>query len=147
MKKALDSAYEKGVILVAAAGNGGPKASPAYPAAYKNVIAITALDNKDKLYARANRGSYVTVAAPGVDMLVPSLKNGYRYSSGTSLAAAQISGLIALLLEKNPQASAQDVRDAITANARDLGPKGYDTLFGAGLADAYASLLSLTSSQ
>lgn len=147
VQKALKSAYEKGVILVAAAGNGGPKAAPAYPAAYKNVIAITALDNKDKLYAHANRGSYVTVAAPGVDMLVPSLKNGYRYSSGTSLAAAQISGLIALLLEKNPQASAQEVRESIIASARDLGPAGYDTHFGAGLADAHASLLSLTSSQ
>lgn len=147
VKKALESAYEKGVILVAAAGNGGPKAAPAYPAAYENVIAITALDNKDKLYAHANRGSYLTAAAPGVDMLVPTLKKGYRYSSGTSLAAAQISGLIALLLEKSPEASAQDVRDAITANARDLGPEGYDTQFGAGLADAHASLLALTSGQ
>jgi subtilisin family serine protease len=147
VKKALESAYEKGVILVAAAGNGGAKAAPAYPAAYENVIAITALDNKDKLYVHANRGEYVTVAAPGVDMLVPSVKKGYRYSSGTSLAAAQISGLIALLLEKNPDATSEAIVDAIKNSARDLGPKGYDTQFGAGLADAHASLLSLISSQ
>jgi subtilisin family serine protease len=147
VKKALESAYEKGVILVAAAGNGGAKAAPAYPAAYENVIAITALDNKDKLYVHANRGEYVTVAAPGVDMLVPSIKKGYRYSSGTSLAAAQISGLIALLLEKNPDATSEAIVDAIKNSARDLGPKGYDTQFGAGLADAHASLLSLNSSQ
>jgi subtilisin family serine protease len=144
VKAALTSASNKGVILVAAAGNGGPKAAPAYPAAYKNVIAITALDHKDKLYAHANRGNYLTVAAPGVDVLVPTLKRGYRYSSGTSLAAAHISGLIALLLERHPEASAEAILDAIRSSAHDLGPKGYDTQFGAGRADAHASLLSMT---
>ena len=147
VKQALEAAYEKGVILVAAAGNGGPKAAPAYPAAYNNVIAITALDSKDRLYPQANRGSYLTAAAPGVDMLVPSLKKGYRYSSGTSLAAAQISGLIALLLERNPDATSEAIVDTIKKSARDLGPKGYDTQFGAGLADAYASLKFLSDSQ
>jgi len=146
MKKALERAAANGVILVGAAGNGGAKAPPAYPAAYNSVIAITALDHKDRLYAHANRGSYVSLAAPGVDMLVPSLKKGYRYSSGTSLAAAQISGLIALLLERHPQASAQAVRDAIVSSAHDLGPKGYDVQFGAGRADAHASLISLATS-
>lgn len=147
VKKALESAYDKGVILVAAAGNGGVKAAPAYPAAYKDVIAITALDNKDRLYAHANRGSYLTAAAPGVDLLVPSVKKGYRYSSGTSLAAAQISGLIALLLERRPDATSETIVDAIKNNARDLGPEGHDIEFGAGLADAHATLISLTNGQ
>jgi subtilisin family serine protease len=147
VKAALTSAYNKGVILVAAAGNGGPKAAPAYPAAYENVIAITALDHKDKLYAHANRGNYVTAAAPGVDVLVPSLKKGYRYSSGTSIAAAHISGLVALLLERHPEASAEAVVNALQSSAHDLGPKGYDVQFGAGRADAHATLLSLSNSQ
>jgi subtilisin family serine protease len=147
VKRALENAYNKGVILVAAAGNGGPKAAPAYPAAYENVIAITALDHKDKLYAHANHGSYLTAAAPGVDVLVPSLKKGYRYSSGTSIAAAHISGLVALLLERHPEASSQTIVDAIKNSAHDLGPKGYDVQFGAGRADALASLLSLSNSQ
>lgn len=142
---ALTAAYNKGVILVAAAGNGGPKAPPAYPAAYKNVIAITALDQKDKLYAHANRGGYLTAAAPGVDVLVPSLKKGYKFSSGTSMAAAHVSGLVALLLEKNPEATSQEILDTITRTAHDLGPKGHDVQFGAGRADAYASLQSLPS--
>ncbi len=145
VRTALDNAYKQGVILVAAAGNGGPKAPPAYPAAYRNVIAITALDSKDRLYPQANRGSYLTAAAPGVNLLVPSLKKGYTFSSGTSLAAAHISGLIALLLERNPEATSETIVDAIKTSARDLGPKGFDTQFGAGLADAYASLLSLAS--
>jgi len=147
VKAALTSAYDTGIILVAAAGNGGPKAAPAYPAAYENVIAITALDHKDKLYAHANHGSYLTAAAPGVDVLVPSLKKGYRYSSGTSIAAAHISGLVALLLERHPEASAEAVVKAIQKSAHDLGPKGYDVQFGAGRADAHASLLSLSNSQ
>jgi subtilisin family serine protease len=146
VKAALTSAHNKGVILVAAAGNGGPKAAPAYPAAYENVIAITALDHKDKLYAQANRGSYLTAAAPGVDVLVPSLKKGYRYSSGTSIAAAHISGLVALLLERHPEASAEAIVNAIQKSAHDLGPKGYDVQFGAGRADAHASLLWLSNS-
>lgn len=144
VQAALKSAYDKGIILVAAAGNGGAKAPPAYPAAYKNVIAITALDQKDRLYAHANRGGYLTAAAPGVDVLVPTLKNGYKFSSGTSMAAAHVSGLIALLLEKHPDASAEDIRNAIQNTAHDLGPKGHDPQFGAGRADAHASLLSLS---
>jgi len=147
VKRALENAYNKGVILVAAGGNGGPKAAPAYPAAYENVIAITALDHKDKLYAHANHGSYLTAAAPGVDVLVPSLKKSYSYSSGTSMAAAHISGLIALLLERHPDATSEAIVDAIKKSAHDLGPKGYDTQFGAGRADALASLKLLAASQ
>ncbi len=147
VKAALTSVHNKGLILVAAVGNGGPKAAPAYPAAYENVIAITALDHKDKLYAHANHGSYLTAAAPGVDVLVPSLKKGYRYSSGTSIAAAHISGLVALLLERHPEASAEAVVNALQKSAHDLGPKGHDVQFGAGRADAHASLLSLSNSQ
>jgi hypothetical protein len=146
VKAALTSAHNKGIVLVAAAGNGGPKAAPAYPAAYENVIAITALDHKDRLYAQANRGSYLTAAAPGVDVLVPSLKKGYRYSSGTSIAAAHISGLVALLLERHPEASTEAIVKAIRNSAHDLGPKGHDVQFGAGRADAHASLLSMTKS-
>jgi len=147
VKRALENAYDKGVILVAAAGNNGPKAAPTYPAAYKNVIAITALDHKDRLYAHANRGNYLTAAAPGVNVLVPSLKKSYSYSSGTSLAAAHISGLIALLLERHPDATSEAIVDAIKKSAHDLGPKGYDTQFGSGRADALASLKLLAVSQ
>jgi subtilisin family serine protease len=143
LQAALSAASRKGVIHVAAAGNGGPEAPAAYPAAYDNVIAITALDQKDRLYRHANQGPYLTAAAPGVDVLVPTLKRGYRYSSGTSLAAAYVSGLVALLLERNPEASADDIIKAIGKSAHDLGPKGYDAKFGYGRADAYASLLTI----
>ena len=64
-----------------------------------------------------------------------------------SLAAAHVSGLIALLLERHPQASAETVRDTIIATAHDLGPDGFDVQFGAGRADAHASLKLLATGQ
>lgn len=143
VEKALRAVREKGVVLVAAAGNGGAEAPPAYPAAYEGVIAITALDHKDRLYKDANQGDYLAVAAPGVDVLVPAPMKRYSYSSGTSLAAAHVSGLVALLLERSPDADADTIAGVLAAGAHDLGPAGYDTQFGAGRADALASLTKI----
>ncbi len=145
VKKALERVHENGAILVAAAGNGGPKAPPAYPAAYSNVIAITAHDAKDKLYRHANRGNHLVVAAPGVNVFVPKLKKSYGFSSGTSVAAAHVSGIIALLLERRPDATSEEIVQALKSSAHDLGSKGHDPEFGAGRADAYASIMSMTS--
>lgn len=143
LRRTLDAAHDKGAILIGAAGNGGPKAPPAYPAAYGSVIAVTATDAKDKLYAQANRGSYLTLAAPGVDILVPYTGKRYRFSSGTSMAAAHVSGLVALMLERDPTLTMAEIRRALTSTAHDLGPRGRDPQFGAGRADAFASLQAL----
>lgn len=143
VKSALQAVHAKGVVLIAAAGNGGPEAPPAFPAAYESVIAITALDHKDRLYKLANQGTYVNVAAPGVDVLVTALSKRYGYASGTSLAAAHVSGQVALMMEHDPAASASFIRETIIGTAHDLGPVGHDTLFGAGRADAHASLVAL----
>ena len=137
----IDAAYAEGAIFVAAAGNNGPDGPPAFPAAYEKVIAITATDEGDRLYPHANRGRYVTAAAPGVDILVPVTGHGFDYLSGTSFAAAHVSGIIALIMERNPSLTADAVRHVLTEGARDLGEKGLDQNFGAGLADAYASLM------
>ncbi len=143
VKRMLNKLYKKGAILIAAAGNGGAKASPAYPAAYRHVMAVTAIDQTDKLYPKANRGRYLSVSAPGVDILVTSPEKKYKFSSGTSLAAAHVSGLVALLREKDPNLSAKDIQKIVMSTAFDLGPKGYDRNFGAGRVDATASLLRL----
>lgn len=137
----IDAAYERGAVFVAAAGNEGPDAPPAYPAAYDKVIAITATDETDKLYGQANRGGYVLAAAPGVDILAPVTGEGFDYLSGTSFAAAHVTGVIALLMERNPQLTAETVRDALVGTALDLGPEGQDHDFGAGLTDAYGALM------
>jgi subtilisin family serine protease len=143
---ALAAAAKKGIVLVAAAGNAGPKSAPLYPAAYPNVIAVTATDPDDKLFVRSSRGHHIAVAAPGVDILAPAPSDTYQIMTGTSVAAAQVSGIVALLLEAKPGLTPQAVRKALLSTARDLGPKGRDDQFGAGLADAYSAVQSLTAS-
>jgi len=137
------TAAKQGIILIAAAGNNGPKAPEAFPAAYPSVIAVTATDPDDRLFTNANRGRYVTVAAPGVDLLLPAPGAGYQLTTGTSFAAAEVSGIVALMLERKPELRYEGVRKALITTAHDLGPKGVDPLFGAGLVDAYEAVRSL----
>ena len=102
LEAALKIAYERGIVLIAAAGNAEPKSPPLFPGAFLPMIAVTATDVDDKLFTGANRGKYVSVAAPGVDILVPAPENAYQITTGTSVAAAEVSGIVALLLERNP---------------------------------------------
>jgi subtilisin family serine protease len=139
----LAAAQRKGVVLVAAAGNLGPKSPPLYPAADPNVIAVTATDVQDQLLAVASRGRHIAVAAPGVDILAPAPGGGYQLSTGTSIAAAQVSGVAALLLELQPGLKPDALRKILLSTAMDLGPKGRDDQFGAGLADANRAILAL----
>ncbi|ESY11222.1 S8 family serine peptidase [Mesorhizobium sp. C386A] len=127
-----------GIILVAAAGNNGPKAPYGYPAAYDGVIAVTATDAKDGLMQQANRGAYVFISAPGVEMVAPS-GAGSDVVTGTSFAAAIVSGAIANLIHASPERSADDIEKALAVTARDLGPKGRDNDFGYGLLDTKAA--------
>jgi hypothetical protein len=137
------SLRQSGMVPVAAAGNDGPNAPPDYPAAYPEVIAVTATDADDKLLRVANHGSYVVVAAPGVDIFVAAPNGRYDFSTGTSIATAHVSGLAALLLDRNPALTPDAVQDILMRTAKDLGPKGRDDAFGAGLIDAYEALLAL----
>ena len=72
IERALKAAYDKGVVLIAAAGNAGPRSPPLLPAADKHVIAVTATDIDDQLFTGATRGNHIAVSAPGVDILVPA---------------------------------------------------------------------------
>jgi subtilisin family serine protease len=141
--RGIAAARQKGAVLVAAAGNAGPKSPPLYPAADKNVIAVTATNSENQLLPEANRGRYVAVAAPGVDVLVPSPGRAYQMSTGTSVAAAEVSGIAALLIELRPGITADEIRKILQATALDLGPKGIDEQFGAGLVDAERAAASL----
>ena len=143
VSKYLKQLYLDGHILIAAAGNGGPKAKPAYPAAYNFVIATTALDQSKHYYEHANQGKYLSISAPGVDLMVLNTSKSYEFSSGTSLAAAHVSGLVALMLQHNPDLTQEQVKSIILGNAKDLGNPGHDTIYGAGLADAYSSIESV----
>ncbi|WP_187639970.1 S8 family serine peptidase [Bosea sp. F3-2] len=140
LSKALAGAKERGVIAVAAAGNGGIRSAPLYPGADPSVIAVTATDADDKVFIDANRGSYVAIAAPGVDVLTAEPGGRYAFTSGTSIAAAHVSGLIALLLEKQPELDPDSARRILGESATDLGSKGRDPVFGAGRIDPAAAL-------
>ncbi len=141
--RSLAAAHEHGIILVAASGNNGPNAQPQYPAANPNVIAVTATDADDHLFKAAVRGKHIAVAAPGVEIYLPSTGGTYQIVSGTSFSAAEVTGAVALLLERRPDLDPQSVRQALMSTARDLGPKGIDPQFGAGLVDSYRAVLSV----
>ena len=144
MSRALAAANKKGIVLVAAVGNAGAKSPPLYPAANTNVIAVTAIDAQDRLYPGSNRGNHVAIAAPGVDVILPTPGTSYQMATGTSFAAAHITGIVALILEREPTLTPDSVRRVLLTTARDLGPSGRDKDFGAGLADAYESVKSIS---
>jgi subtilisin family serine protease len=140
----IQSARRKGAVLVAAAGNAGPQAPWSYPAAYPEVIGVTATDSLDQAFSMANRGPYVAVAAPGVDIMVAAPNGAYDLTTGTSVATAHVSGLAALLLERNPDLTADALQAVLMRTAKDLGWPGRDDQFGAGLVNAQAALNALT---
>lgn len=136
LREALAKANKKGIVLIAAAGNAGPRSPPLFPAADPNVIAVTATDPDDAVYSGANRGEHIAVAAPGVEILAPAPDGTYQFTTGTSVASAEVSGIAALLLERNPALTPAEVRKILMESAQDLGPKGRDRDFGAGLVNA-----------
>ena len=140
IERAIAATVAKGIVMVAAAGNAGPKSPPLYPAANANVIAVTATDAQDRLFAASNRGSHIAISAPGVDIFLPAPDEKYQMTSGTSFSAAYVSGLAALMLERNPALKPGEVRAILMKTARDLGAPGRDDLFGAGEADAFAAV-------
>ncbi|MBK8457281.1 MAG: S8 family serine peptidase [Phyllobacteriaceae bacterium] len=140
MRSACEAALERGVVLVAAAGNNGPEAKPAYPGAYPGVIAVTATSERDTLMPQANRGDYVFVAAPGVDVVAPTPGGGADFMTGTSFAAAIASGAIANLIAADPTRDDNWVARTLSATARDLGAAGRDADFGYGLLTVGAAM-------
>jgi subtilisin family serine protease len=140
LERTLKRAYDQGVVLIAAAGNAGPKSPPLYPGADPSVIAVTATDAVDRGFKMANQGPHVSVASPGVDVLAPAPQESYQMSTGTSIATAHVSGVVALMLERDPTLTPADVRKILESTATDLGPKGKDTQFGWGLVNPQKAL-------
>lgn len=133
---ALEAAYGRGIVLVAAAGNAGPDSAPLYPAADPTVIGVTAVDAEGGLFAYANRGKHVAIAAPGVDVIVPAPDGAYWLTSGTSVAAAEVSGVAALMLERAPSLSPDDIRNILMRTAKHVGTNERNPEYGAGIVDA-----------
>lgn len=122
----------KGIILVAAAGNEGPNnTGPSYPAAYDDVIAVTAVNKNLQNYRYANRGSYVDVSAPGVAIWTALPGSQHGYHSGTSFATPYVTASLAAIY---PRVGGQNTTAALQALVfRDLGDAGADAVYGRGL--------------
>jgi subtilisin family serine protease len=121
----------RGVVLVAAAGNNGPSAPPVYPAAIPSVFAVTAVSVKGDGYRYANVGDYIDISAPGINLPTTSR----RITSGTSLAVPFVTAAMARLV-RVCGISPMEAEVTLQANARDLGPRGWDSHFGWGLLQA-----------
>jgi hypothetical protein len=123
------------VAIVAAAGNGGPAAAPAFPAAYPGVIAVTAVDENGQVYRRANRGDYIAFAARGVHVAseYESATSKTKTVSGTSFASPVVAAAIARRLDGS--AGLGSVIDTLESEARDLGAPGRDAIYGWGELD------------
>ena len=120
-------------ILVAAAGNGGPAAAPLYPAAYSDVIAVTAVDKDLGLYRWANQGDYIDFAAQGVKVLTTRADGSVGPESGTSMATPVVSAKVACMLAAKPELTLGQVMQQLQQQAVDLGGEGKDPQFGYGL--------------
>lgn len=140
VERMVKKAISKGITVVAAGGNGGHWGSTIYPALIPGVLTATAVDENQKLYAKANKGRFIDFSAPGVNVLTIAPGGKYNISSGTSLSAAHISGVAALLLSQKKNAQ---VETMLAQTAQDLGKPGRDQEFGEGLISASNALSRL----
>lgn len=132
LRAMLDKLYRQGVILVASVGNNGPVGKPLFPAAYEQVVAVTAVTDKNLTYHMANRGQHVDLAAPGVQIQHAAARQGYRHSTGTSFAAPFVSASLAWKLAVK-QKPGNLLVEKLFETAKDLGEPGHDDVYGYGL--------------
>ena len=135
LANAVAYAWNKGSLLVAAAGNNGTSTT-VYPAAYPNVVAVSATTSADTLASFSSFGSFVDLSAPGQDITTSWINGGFITISGTSFSSPLTAGVAALALSRNPALSNAQLSSLLTANTDDLGAAGYDTFFGAGRLNA-----------
>jgi hypothetical protein len=128
LERAIAAASARGTILVAAVGNDGPAAPPAYPASYPSVIAVTGVDAKDRAMIEAGRSLHLDYAASGADIFALNARGEDRRVRGTSFAAPLVAARAAAAI-----AAGANVSATLDKEARDLGKKGPDAVFGRGL--------------
>ena len=141
LEAVVNYAWDAGCVVVGAVGNNNVSDS-FYPAAYDNVIGVSATNQNDAKASWSNYGSYISVAAPGVS-IYSTYWNGsstYAYMSGTSMSAPHVAGLAGLLFAQDGNRSNATVRSLIESTADDLGDAGWDQYYGYGRINAYKAL-------
>lgn len=126
--RAIAAAQRKGAVIVAAVGNDGPAAPPAYPASYPNVVAITAVDGRNRPLIEAGRAKHLDYAAPGANVVALNKAGKKVRVRGTSYAVPLVAARAARALENGTA-----WRTTLDREAKDLGPTGADSQFGRGL--------------
>jgi hypothetical protein len=137
LEAALRTLIARGHVIVAAVGNDGPSSPPLYPAAYRDVVGVTAVDARKQVIPEAVRGPQVLLSAPGAEMAVAANgESGFSRARGTSFAAPLVAGLLAIAYDPasapQPGASTRAI-DGLVRDAVDLGPPGRDPIYGYGL--------------
>jgi len=140
VQAAVDYAYRRGVLLVAAAGNWPYIAQSPFPANCAHVLGVAATTSSDSRAWFSNYGDHVSVAAPGEDIYSTLRYGGYGYMDGTSMATPFVAGLAALVYARFPTYTPDQVASAILDNAQDLGSTGWDIYYGCGRIDAFRAL-------
>ncbi len=137
VERMVNKAINKGIVVVAAAGNGGKWGSTIYPALIPGVLTATAVDKNKKLFDMADKGRFIDYAAPGVNILTIAPGGKYKLATGTSISSAHVSGVAALLLSRKGN---KNINNVLKQTAIDLGKPGRDQEYGDGLISASRAL-------
>jgi hypothetical protein len=140
MESAVNYASANGVVTVASSGNWGTD-QPGYPAAFDGAVAVGATTEGDQRPTFSNYGAWLSLSAPGVNIVTTDRFGGYSSSTGTSPAAAVTSGVFALLFAAEPALTREAAIERVESGATDLGSSGWDPYFGHGRLDSYAALV------
>lgn len=132
LKNILNIAYKKGILIISSSGNNGEK-KVQYPANYESVIAVSSVNSKGDISIYSNTGPSIEFSATGENINSTTLKNSYELKSGTSQAAAYVTGFIAILKEKYANLNAFGLRKKMAEYVKDLGVIGKDSNYGYGM--------------
>ncbi|MFC4557957.1 S8 family serine peptidase [Virgibacillus kekensis] len=138
----INKAYNAGILIVSATGNGGKGTPVMFPAKYENVIGVSAVDETFNITPFSSTGPEVEFSAPGMNIISTYLDGGYGIADGTSQASPHVAGILALLKERFPKKSAAELRADLANYTQDLGMSGRDNLYGHGFVNYFPDLIA-----
>ena len=133
LKNAVAAAQRKGMIIVAAVGNDGPAAPPAFPASYPGVLAVTGVDDRNRALPEAGRAAHTDFAAPGADIFSAASATKRTRVRGTSFAAPLVAARLSTFYPRQLNNAVEASVRKLMGEAVDLGKKGHDPVYGHGL--------------